>query len=62
MSWDSIVLVLWLVLPPIYFFLEFHYVRRNHRDRLDDLRDSQNLAEKVWAGAAAALVALYFNC
>jgi hypothetical protein len=60
-SWASILLALWFVVPPIYFFFEFHYVRRNYPARIDHLKESQASAEKVWAGVAAALAVLYFK-
>lgn len=51
----------WLVIPPIYFFIEIHLVRRNHPDDLENCKLSQESASKIWAGVAAALSIIYFG-
>ena len=60
-SWPSFVLASWLVVPPIYFFIEFHRVRSKFPEQLEYLKESQASAEKIWAGVAAALAVLYFK-
>src|SRR5262245_59964662 len=56
----KVVLSLWLVGPPIFFFDELHWVRKNERDKLADLKESQEAAARIWAGLAAVLALLYF--
>ena len=51
----------WMSLPPVWFFFEFHYVRKHRPGSLDSLKESQESAAKVWAGVAAALAILDFK-
>jgi len=54
----------WLVLPPIYFFVEFHWVRSSSKttpELLKRVQESQELAGRIWAGVAAALAILYLK-
>jgi hypothetical protein len=59
-DWKKLVLVAWLTIPPVFFFLEIHRVRRVNPQDLDDCKMSQESAAKIWAGVAAALAVLYF--
>ena len=58
---QATVLVIWFVGPPIYFFFEFHRARSQGATPivLDEIKDSQALAAKVWVGVSAALAVLY---
>ncbi len=58
------ILALWLIVPPVYFFGEFHYDRdwsKLPAAEMTDVKDSEDSASKVWAGVAAALALLYFK-
>jgi len=47
--------VAWLILPPIFFFIELHWVRKHQPGELDACKLSQESASKIWAGVSAAL-------
>ncbi len=56
------VIALWAIVPPLWFFLEYHLLR----DKLtptayERLKDHQALAGKVWAGFLVALVTLFLK-
>jgi hypothetical protein len=51
----------WFIGPPGYFFWELHRVRERDPDEMEHLKESQEKAEKIWAGVAAALALLYFS-
>jgi hypothetical protein len=53
----------WSVAPALWFFLEFHWARATKIEavELKDIRDSQELAGKIWAGVVAALSVLYLK-
>src|SRR5689334_19117330 len=52
----------WSIAPPAYFFLEFHWARsRNDKELLQRVKESQELAGKIWAGVVAALSVLYLK-
>jgi len=58
-----VLLVLWLILPPVFFFLEYWF-RHDHLVTIGDLervKDLQQRAAQIWAGVAAALAAIYFK-
>jgi heme/copper-type cytochrome/quinol oxidase subunit 1 len=59
----KVFLVLWLIGPPIFFFLEY-WLRRDGLVASGDLervKDMQQRGAQVWAGVAAALAAIYFK-
>ena len=60
-AWAGLVVASWMIVPPIFFFAEFHWIRKYDPDNLERAKDSQAKAEKIWAGIAAALVVLYFK-
>ncbi|HZF09964.1 MAG TPA: hypothetical protein VFE33_14335 [Thermoanaerobaculia bacterium] len=60
-DWKKLVIVAWLTIPPVFFFLEIHRVRRENPADLADCKMSQEAAAKIWAGVAAALVVLYLR-
>jgi len=52
----------WSVVPPLWFFSEFHWARATKDDaELKRLKESQELAGKIWAGVVAALSILYLK-
>ena len=52
----------WSVSPPVWFFFEFHWARATKDEaELKRVRESQELAAKVWAGVVAALSILYLK-
>jgi hypothetical protein len=53
----------WSVAPALWFFLEFHWARATKTDaaELNDIKDSQELAGKIWAGVVTALSVLYLK-
>jgi len=56
------ILIAWLLVPPVYFFFELHWVRKHLRAELDNCKMSQEAATKIWAGVSAALALMYFGC
>ena len=61
----KIILALWIVLPPTWFFWEYCFLT-DEEDKMDDkkfsrLKYSQDLASKIWAAIATVLAALYFG-
>jgi len=60
-DWKKLVIVAWLTLPPVFFFLEIHRVRKDKPEEVDNCKLSQDAAAKIWAGVAAALIVLYLR-
>ena len=60
-QWKLRIVVAWMILPPVYFFFELHWVRRNRPERLAACKESQESAAKIWAGVVAALAFLYLH-
>lgn len=60
-DWRKFIVAAWLVGPPVWFFFEFHSVRRHNPKDLPTLKESQEMATKIWAGVAAALTILYLK-
>lgn len=56
------IIVAWLVIPPVYFFFELHWVREHLSAELEKCKMSQEAAAKIWAGVAAALGLIYLGC
>ena len=59
----KVLLVLWLIGPPLFFFLEY-WLRRDALIAANDLervKDLQQRGAQIWAGVAAALAAIYFK-
>lgn len=53
---------IWSIAPPTYFFFEFHWARgRNDETLLQRVKESQELAAKIWLGVVAALSILYLK-
>lgn len=52
----------WSVVPALWFFLEFHWARATKDAvELKNIKDSQELAGKIWAGVVTALSVLYLK-
>ncbi len=56
------VVALWAIVPPLWFFFEYHLFR----DRLtpaqyERLKDSQALGTRLWAGFTVVLVTLFLK-
>lgn len=55
------IVVAWLLVPPIYFFFELHWVRKHLPTELENCKMSQQAAAKIWAGVSAALGLMYLG-
>jgi hypothetical protein len=52
----------WTIAPAGYFFLEFHWARETKSGKeFRDVKESQKVAQKVWAGVVVALAVLYLK-
>jgi len=63
---EAIIVVGWLLLPPVYFWYEYFYVygrTRNAAARadLESFKYGQDVASKIWIAVVSALLALYFG-
>ena len=56
--WPSIMVVLWLIVPPIYFFFEL-YFRGVNKEAREMIETYQQAAQRIWLAVAAVLIALY---
>jgi hypothetical protein len=58
-----IVLTAWVVLPPVWFWIEYFYIYplRSPRPSLDEFKYGQDIASKIWVGLVTALFGLYFG-
>lgn len=57
---------IWSVAPPIYFFFEFHWAKYRKpteeiKANINDVKESQDMASKIWAGLVAALAVLFLK-
>lgn len=53
------VLIVWAIIPPFYFWLEFTQVREKlEGDALQRFRHSQDLSSRMWAAVLAILALL----
>jgi hypothetical protein len=57
-SWPGLLVALWIVLPPIWFFLEL-YLRDGGADDREMLKTYHDYARTIWLALAAVLAALY---
>ena len=55
-SFHLVVLGLWLVVPPIWFVIETMWLVKDRQNV--ELKQSQELISKVWAGVSALLAML----
>jgi hypothetical protein len=52
----------WTVLPAVYFFFEFHWARATQPPTVfRRVKESQKMAQKVWAGVVVALAVIYLK-
>lgn len=52
----------WTVLPAVYFFFEFHWARATQSPGVfRRVKESQKVAQKVWAGVVVALAVMYLK-
>jgi hypothetical protein len=60
---QAIILTAWLVLPPVWFWIEYFYIylRSHPRDDLEEFKYGQDIASKIWIGLVTALFGLYFG-
>jgi hypothetical protein len=57
----EIILALWIVLPPAWFTLEYHFLYKRHglMDTLEEFKYGQEVAAKFWVAVSTVLSALY---
>lgn len=61
-SIKRLLISLWVVVPPIYFYLEWTWLyRENSEYPLEKFQYSQKLAKDVWLAITAILAAIYFE-
>ena len=52
----------WLILPPIFFFLEYHFLFRSscfgRHTKLDEFKYGQQVSISIWAGIALLMFAI----
>jgi hypothetical protein len=58
----AVILSMWFVLPPIWFWFEYHiFFRHLSADERQSLKEYQEVSRNVWAGAAALFGLIYFK-
>jgi hypothetical protein len=63
----AIAIALWIILPPIWFWWEFHMTAWDERydaklmDKRERFAYGQDLSAKVWLAVSSALLMLYFG-
>ena len=58
----GILVSIWLVLPPAYFFVEWVFLYKESTEYpLEKFQYSQKLAKDFWFAVTIVLIALYFN-
>ena len=57
-SWPGLLVALWIVLPPIWFFVELYLRDGGETDRAL-LKTYHDYARTIWLALAAVLAALY---
>jgi hypothetical protein len=58
-----IILICWMVLPPVWFWLEYFGGYRYQGGNFDDLEPfkyGQDIASKIWLATVTALTLFYF--
>ena len=61
---QAIVLAAWIVLPPVWFWIEYYFVYRVHAypgENREDFKYGQDQAAKIWLALVTALLGLYFG-
>lgn len=64
-STQAVVVVLWTILPPMWFWIEFIWLYKpaygiTDKDRFDAFKYQQDLSSKIWIAAVSILLMLYF--
>jgi hypothetical protein len=58
-------LMLWTVVPPAWFWLEYHLIWQTavstERESFEQFKHSQELSRNIWLAFVAVLAALYFK-
>jgi hypothetical protein len=62
---DAIVVVIWILVPPIWFWYEYFFIWRRlppspNPDAWDEFKYAQDVSSKIWLAATSALLLLYF--
>ena len=58
----KLVSAFWTLVPPVYFFLEYHWVRTRGNDKeTEKVQESQKMAQRIWAAVVAALAVIYLK-
>jgi hypothetical protein len=61
---QAVVVAIWLLAPPIWFWYQFHFGWRNDKEGsrppLDEFNTYQSLSANVWIATTSALLLLYF--
>jgi hypothetical protein len=55
-GWGVFHFVCWSLVPPLWFFFEYHLVPPTEVDRRKQIKDSQDVAGKIWAAVVAIMV------
>jgi hypothetical protein len=60
-----LVVAMWTVMPPIWFWYEYFYLRPKYPSPpagpdFDEFKYGQDLASKIWIAATSTLLILYF--
>ena len=63
--WAKLFLMLCGILPPVWFWIEYHYVwltaEEDKRPEMEVFKYGQQLSRNIWLAYAAVLLALYFK-
>ena len=58
----KLVSALWALVPPVYFFFEYHWARETmNAEELKNVQENQKMAQKIWAAVVAALAVIYLK-
>jgi len=58
----ALLLSMWLILPPIWFWFEYHiFFHHLSADERQSLKEYQEISRNVWAGVAALFALIYFG-
>ena len=58
----SLVYAFWVIGPPIWFFVEYHFIFNEKAARLEHLQYAQDVAQKFWAALLVLLAGIgYFQ-
>jgi hypothetical protein len=64
-SWATYVLLFWTVVPPVWFWAEFHFIWKtaptSGSTSLEVFRYGQEVSRNIWIAMTAVVAALYFN-